>query len=362
MKNNYHNKHSQSGFSVVELLVASVIGLLILTGAVTVFSSNNSSSALSNGMSRVQESGRIAMDIIANDIRMAGYQGCADSSMVSINAIANAGPTINMPATAITGAEVGASGWNPSVPIDLTGLNAPLAGTDVIYVQHGSGRTTQLQTSMANPTQNIISLARNPDQLAAGDLVMVSDCTSVDVFRAGSVGTTTTNVSLQISSSLNSQANLSKAYQISGNALADPMRIMRYEATAYYIANTTRTDSRGLPIRSLFAQDLSTVSGTSLELVEGVENMQFLYGEALANGDIRYVPAGTAGLDMSQVVSVQFGLLVNSIDLITSRTDDRLYQVADELIGDTGTTITHSSGKVLRTAFNTTVRLRNRSN
>jgi type IV pilus assembly protein PilW len=52
------------------------------------------------------------------------------------------------------------------------------------------------------------------------------------------------------------------------------------------------------------------------DLIEGIENMQILYGADIdADGTANYyVPAGTAGLIMEQVVSIRISLLVRSID------------------------------------------------
>ena len=359
----------QGGFSIVELMVTSVIGLIILSGAVTVFSSNNASGSMSSAMSRVQESGRVAMDIIANDIRMAGYQGCADTDTINANVIANNAPTIDLPSTSLQGAEVSLAGaWQPAMPTDLTPINAaPLPGTDVVYVQHGSGRTTILNSSMANANENPITLARNPDQLAAGDLVMISDCTSVDIFRATALADATgDSVQLSYAATQNSQANLSRAYTITTNPLSTAMRVMRFEAHAYYVANTTRFDADGQPVPALFMLDLSQPGGVAMELVEGVENMQLLYGQEMGTGGIRYVSANATNLDFESVVSVQIGLLINSVELISNTDDSNSYQVAGQTIGPpTGSTIIKHSGnrtsgsRQLRTSFNTTVRLRN---
>ena len=68
----------QAGFSIIELMIASVIGLVLLGGVVAVFSSNNSSSKMNSGMARVLESGGVGLDIMSFGLRIAGYQGCRD--------------------------------------------------------------------------------------------------------------------------------------------------------------------------------------------------------------------------------------------------------------------------------------------
>ena len=356
--------HKQSGYSLIELMIASVIGLVVLSGAVTIFSSNKASQSLSSGMSQVQENGRVALDIIANSIRLAGYQGCTNG-IQEPQVLAASAPPIKLVSESLWGATFNGSSWSPARPADLSQIgNMPISDTDIIYVKHGSGRATILNASMTNANVNPIILARNPDQLDAGDLVMISDCIGSDIFRASTVSAGTTNVSVGFNAVDNTQGNLSRAYTVTGNPAFDPMRVMRFESNAYFIANSGRTDATGTNVRSLFVLDTTASPiGAPTELVEGVENMQVLYGERMANGSVRYLSADDPQLNMAQVTSVQVGLLLRSIDQITSKVDTKTYLVANQEIGPAGgsSTLSHSGGRYLRAAFNTTVRLRNRA-
>tara|TARA_Y100001934_G_C12371255_1_gene786448 strand:+ start:1549 stop:2307 length:759 start_codon:yes stop_codon:yes gene_type:complete len=65
---------TQLGFSLVELMIAMVLGLLLLAGVVNVQISSKETFQTSDDLSRVQENGRFALDILASDIRMAGYR------------------------------------------------------------------------------------------------------------------------------------------------------------------------------------------------------------------------------------------------------------------------------------------------
>ena len=356
--------HKQSGYSVIELMIASVIGLVVLSGAITIFTSNRASQSLSSGMSEVQENGRVALDIIANSIRLAGYQGCTNG-IQEPDVLASVAPPIELISESLWGATFNGTSWSPARPAELNQIgNRPSANTDIIYAKHGSGRATILNTSMTNASTNPIVLARNPDQLDAGDLVMISDCVGSEIFRASTVSAGNSNVSVGFNATDNSRANLNRAYTVTGNPAFDPMRVMRFESNAYFIADSGRTDADGTAIRSLWVLDTTASPiGPPTELVQGVENMQVLYGERTASGSIRYLPAGNANLDMAQVTSVQVGLLLRSIDPITSKADTKTYLVANQEIGPAGgtTTLSHSGGRYLRAAFNTTVRLRNRA-
>ncbi|OED36355.1 hypothetical protein AB833_27415 [Chromatiales bacterium (ex Bugula neritina AB1)] len=346
-------------------MIASVIGLVVLSGAVTVFTSNKKSQELSSGMARIQESGRAALDILSNDIRLAGYQGCTDGAISPV-VIATNTPTITFPTGSLWGAEIGNSSWTPSRHPDLTNAGSdPLPGSDVVYVQHASGRTTILASSMASASDSSINLARNPDQIVAGDLMMISNCHGADIFRSTAVSQpTTSGVAVTFGTQANTQANLSRAYTVSGDATTTPMRVMRFESNAYFVGESGRTDASGNSIKSLFVLDTSTDPiDNPTELIEGVEMLQVLYGEQQLNGSVRYLPADDTSLNIEQVVSVQIGLLVGSIDQVTTGKDNRTYLVGNQEVGPIGSSapLKHATDRQLRAAFNSTIRLRNRS-
>jgi type IV pilus assembly protein PilW len=65
----------QTGISLVELMVALVVGLLLLSGITQIYVSNQQSFIALEQLSRMQETGRFAMDMINQDLRRAGYWG-----------------------------------------------------------------------------------------------------------------------------------------------------------------------------------------------------------------------------------------------------------------------------------------------
>ncbi|MEH6576686.1 MAG: PilW family protein [Amphritea sp.] len=62
----------QQGFSLIELMIASVIGLLLLSAVLATFISSSRTYRLQESMSRVQESGRFVLEMMSVDIREAG--------------------------------------------------------------------------------------------------------------------------------------------------------------------------------------------------------------------------------------------------------------------------------------------------
>ncbi len=64
----------QRGLSLVELMIATVIGLMLMNAVIDIMLNSRQTSRMMEGLSRTQENGRFALDIFSRDIRMAGYQ------------------------------------------------------------------------------------------------------------------------------------------------------------------------------------------------------------------------------------------------------------------------------------------------
>ncbi len=67
-------KRKQAGLSMVELMIAMVLGLIVLGSVVNMFLSSSQTYRLQDAMSRTQEAGRFAMMFMLQDLRDAGFQ------------------------------------------------------------------------------------------------------------------------------------------------------------------------------------------------------------------------------------------------------------------------------------------------
>ncbi|AGA91847.1 prepilin-type N-terminal cleavage/methylation domain-containing protein [Thioflavicoccus mobilis 8321] len=63
----------QRGFTLVELMVALLIGVFLTAGVLALFAATKQSYRINEGVSRVQESGRFAIDYMSRDLRLAGF-------------------------------------------------------------------------------------------------------------------------------------------------------------------------------------------------------------------------------------------------------------------------------------------------
>ncbi len=64
---------NQRGFTLIELMIASLIGLIVMGGLMNLFITTNRSVALSDSLAQNQETGRFAMEYLTKFIRQAGY-------------------------------------------------------------------------------------------------------------------------------------------------------------------------------------------------------------------------------------------------------------------------------------------------
>ena len=67
----------QIGFGLVEMMIALTLGLLLFSGVGQLLVSSSRSWALQDEQSRIQENGRLALDLLTQYISVAGYFGCA---------------------------------------------------------------------------------------------------------------------------------------------------------------------------------------------------------------------------------------------------------------------------------------------
>lgn len=68
------NLHSNRGYSMIELMVAMTLSLLLLGVILAMFISSKNTNILQDGLTRVQEDGRIALRLMADEVRKAGFR------------------------------------------------------------------------------------------------------------------------------------------------------------------------------------------------------------------------------------------------------------------------------------------------
>jgi type IV pilus assembly protein PilW len=380
-------KQSQ-GVSLIELMIALLIGSILLLGLVQVFGASRTAYQLSQGVARAQENGRFAIDYLQRDIRMLGHFGCVNDqarlqsagslsshlaatdnplnfniSLQGYDATATA-PTNELNLAAPTG------GWAPVLPAYISGLNpAPVAGSDIIMLRFLDPDGVPV-TALAANSVTVDSTKWNvlaSDGVANPALFGVGDCSYADVFQASSVNGTTGVITTGGGGLSTGAPNFEGRYTASpaGQTMA-----YRAEAMAYYVGRRA-----GAAMPSLYrARFTSAPGGVAIvvnneELVEGIENLQFIYGQdqggvdALTGNMVTFNTANSASFgpalanenNWRRVGQVRVGVLAVSPDPAAAAA------AADNTnLRSLGVRVTPPADTRYRSTYESTVALRNR--
>lgn len=361
------------GVTLLETLIAAAMSIFLLAGMLQIMSGTRQTNRLEEALTDLQETGRFAIDALAETISYRGFQGCMIPSTLSVTdedtinwnnvlytqPLALNFPSTNLAQTSLRAFEINASGnWTPnpnSSPsnTDIAALKnsarTPLAGTDVISIQYADPNGTPLSANMSSASSDVI-FANPALSFAQNDLVFIGDCALGDLFRVSNLPSATSPTALEHRISHNTANSLRRAYTTDA-------QIRTFHVDTFFVADTGRNNIRSNNIYALYKYD---ATGNTQEMIEGVENLQILYGEQSADGSIAYRKASDAGLNMRKVVSVQLGLLVSSPVEAADQIDTTIYNLPGQTIGPS-TAIAHQGGKFFRKVFNRTVQLRNRS-
>jgi type IV pilus assembly protein PilW len=373
------NLKSSRGFSLVEMMVAIVIGLILLAGVSSVMVSTKRTYNTQDSLGRLQENARIAMVILERSLRNAGYIGCNinPSNITSVIDSSSDPYSFNL-TNLLEGSESGGN-WYPSGATLASTLKdgsgnpiTPRAGTDLLYIRGAeSDGTLQLQEKMNKQSASL--KVNQPSGIADGEILILSDCSSTDIFQATGVNTSGgfDNILHNTGSTVPGNVMLEGGAKLSKNYGTDA-KLMSFQSTIYYIG----TGKSGEP--ALFRRRISTTGTfTTEELVEGIENLQVLYGEDTNSDRVADVyRKADAVVNWGNVVTVRFGIIARALANLNAdrRTANRNFDVkpldidGDGIADFTGaetTSTTSDTGVTIkdrlydRRMFRTTVLLRN---
>ncbi len=329
----------QAGLTMIEIMIAMVLGAFLLGGVLQIFSSSKQTYRVQESMSRLQENGRFAMDFITKDIRNADFWGCLKNGLNNITNNLDPGGT---------GYDAYAHGFAQGIDgSNNTGLNA--SDTIILRGAFDTGITVQ---PPYGPQESSNILISTNNGLAQGDVVLVSDCTQADIFQISNANPDTGGVAVHNTGSATQPGNFNATNPGCAGANAHCLsKVYEGDASIYRVGTITYSIQNGASGQPALFRQIDSNAAT--ELVEGIENLQILYGED-TNADGTpdyYVSAGTAGLDMDQVVSIRITLLARTIaDNLAGQSVSYTYNGATTTPGD----------RRLRRVFTSTIAVRNR--
>ncbi|KRG41251.1 hypothetical protein ARC78_11715 [Stenotrophomonas pictorum JCM 9942] len=285
------------GFTLIELMVALLLGLLVVAAAGSIFLSNRRVYGSTEAVNRIQENQRAAFEMIARDLREAGMNPCARFNATKPLTMQIAAPDLNF--------------WNGVV----NGISGGTAGgQDFVAVYLANGQQYRVQEH-ARPV-NALSV-HSVAGLSAGQALMVCNADEAIAFSATAIS----GSNIEHAAGANCGAGLTPAPDASRCTLAEsgpgycfriastptaadvtncPRGIGRSPAfvVAPYEARWT-VDNNGRGGRSLYR----TAQGARSEIAEGVTNMTLGYkiGAAVGYSDAAAVTAANAWARVTSV-------------------------------------------------------------
>lgn len=330
----------QAGLSLIELMISITLGLVLMAGVVQMFVSSKTVFSTQQSMSRIQETGRLAIEFLSRDIRMAGFYGCfrpnptelarklQNDTLVINSLYGNFSEAIRGYASkdALTAAE---KSYLTSADLEAnTNVLVLRAASPSPRIINAVNTDTTLQVYSTQPIANDCV-----DGLCRGDAAVASDCFRARVFEVEKLTAVGSNLTIEHPDNWSVGTDLTASYA-SGEVL--PMN-----AISYFIA----TGAGGAP--SLW-QKLNQKA--AVEVLEGVEKIVYKFA---TEKNATYREAGSI-TNWSAVNSVRIFVVARSIE-------NNAVPEPQPYVIDGVTTTPVAPDRYMRQVFTATVGLRSRA-
>lgn len=344
------------GFTLIELMVALTIGLFILLVLTYVFANTSQSNREIDRAQEQIENGRYALQILTDDLRLAGYYGY-------LSTLPTASATAPDPCDASSTTTL----YN-ALAYPVQGYRAP----DLNSVPSLTGTTCDtglLPASNLQPGSDVLVIRRASTAVSTGAptdgaaYLQANVATGAVYFGSSGANLPTTNAAGQSNTIFNKD----------GTTPADTRQLIEH---IYFVAPCRQGSGTGGvcqagddSIPTLKRLDLSAANGVATmaitPLVDGIDYFKVEYGidnapttpdpnTGLAGDGIPDTYTATpSGLDWTNVVSARIYIVARNVNPTQGFTDDKTYQVGSALF----TTAANDAYK--RHQFETEVRLTN---
>ena len=332
----------QSGVSLVELMVAMLLGLVLSLMLGYAYLAHHRTGQAGEASSSLQQNGRMAFELLGREVKMAGFSGCGYASQS--NAINGGGGVVSQ-STPVMGYDDKAPGDIPAT-VASRRLRGDVLGVSLVDADH------ELRVESHNPNSAQFKVNGAHD-IKDGEVLMANDCRHAAVFQVSNANDSNLTIVHNTGSSVE-PGNCSKYLRpattegdCSTNTAYDfsNARLYRLRNAYYYIGR----NPYGEP--ALYRQ---ATAGGAEELVEGVEDLQIVYGvDTDRDGSVdAYRTAATlSGTDWTLVRAVRIELLLKSAQgrALTESPQRYRFDGAEVLASD----------RLLRRVVSATVAIRN---
>lgn len=334
------------GFNLLELLISLAVGITLIAAFLVVLQHSRRDLTASESLSRLQDSARHAMSVVAADIEHAGFYGFAPAGRVQL---VRAGATLaeneslaqstaESPVAAVAGLPPGAHDCGLNFAVDLW---RAVQGSDNRYALGEDA-------SDCAPTAS------------AGDAREAADTLTLRHASQGTASPQAGRVQLYTTARASSAALLVFADGRAPGSVDDSHEIRDLEVRSYYVASNS-VGRRGWP--ALRVKSLTESRGMAQfrdeEVMPGVEDLQVEFAVAsLESGErrVRYVGPDSPWARAEGIVAVRLWLRLRADVTESGHHDDRELRYANVVFSPSANEARHRRMLVERT-----VAVRNRS-
>lgn len=266
-----HSVHAQKGLTLVELMVAMVVGLLLLLAVSNIFLANRQAYRVNENLAQMQETTRTAFELMAREIREAGGNPCGTPRVANVLNGASGSVWLDWERGGVEGFD----GGEPMPGLTTgTATAERVAGTDAIVLRSASLNEGVIITDHQPPAAQF-KVNTTGHGFVPGDIVMACDYRQAAILQI--TNASPSNSTIVHNTGNGTPGNCSKGlgfptdcgsvvgneYSFEGNGFLN-----RLTASAWFIGNNDRGG------RSLFR---IVNGGAAQEIAEGVTDMQLTY-------------------------------------------------------------------------------------
>jgi type IV pilus assembly protein PilW len=334
---------SASGFTLIEVMIGTVLSSVILLGVSQLFLANSMTYKLLVGQSTLQESARFALGMMTRSAQAASYRGCVAPGEGLSKTSTDLLPYEYDLSNSMRGFDGNGANWSPSmtavIPSSVDGTDkntyadlGASAGidtttiqnnTDILNVTYITERQFRLSAIMVGTADIPVSgasgtaaatTAEIASSFPVNSLAMIYDCEKHTVFEV------TGNDAGLIKHDLSTD----DTYGNDTAALA-PFNTYETDAAVAPIISETYYIAPGLDLNRTGNAPLSLWRKTSVEapveLIAGIEDLQLQYGMDTDNDGVpNLYSAPGATLDFDEAVALRITVVTNSVDDVQATT------------------------------------------
>ena len=342
----------QHGFSIIELMISSALGIFLTAGALSLYSSNKNSYRIQQAISNTLKNSRFIISRLEKSIASAGYSGFFGSY---VDGVEN---TLNSPTNILWDIEIPVKGYNNVSSSDtIAGITGITAGTDVLVLKSMADESNLI--SQASSSSFTINAASG---YSDGDIVIITDLNKASMFQISDADDTSTAGQTTVTVTAGSSPKPGNA-ALPINTFDNTATVGRLETVIYFL----KTNANGSA--SLYEGRLTTSTDpdvdpitTAIEIIPNVENIQFIYGiDSDSNNSIdKYIDASTVtAAEWGLVHTIGVSLLLHSDeDNITDNSTSYSFD-STNFTFTRDTTPSSTATKHLKQTINTYIKLRN---